>query len=122
MNETTRKKVRHREPLPDFDISTVLEALVPGCDIPTGFGWVRLHCPFHEDRTASAGVNHDKNGFRCFSCQRQGDSLKLYQQERGLSFKEALEALGNLTGIRTDKPTVVRKRRSSDLLKRGGDL
>jgi len=45
--------------------------------------------------------------------------LKLYQTERGLSFKEALEALGNLTNNRTDKPAV-RKRRSSDLLKRGG--
>ena len=123
MNETTRKKVRHREPygpIPDFPIATVLEALVPGCDVPTGFGWVRFHCPFHEDRTASAGVNHDKNGFRCFSCERQGDSLKLYQAERGLSFKEALGALENLTGIRTDKQPV-KKRRSSDLLKRSGD-
>ena len=112
------RKVRHREPLPDFDIATVLEALVPGCDIPTGFGWVRLHCPFHDDRTASAGVNHDVNGFYCFSCGRSGDSLKLYQQERGLSFKEALSALENLTNIRTDKPAG-KKRRSSDLLKRG---
>jgi len=113
------RKVRHREPLPDFDVATVLEALAPGCTVPTGLGWVRLHCPFHDDRTASAGVNHDVNGFYCFSCGRSGDSLKLYQQERGLSFKEALEALGNLTGIRTDKP--VKKRRASDLLKRGGD-
>jgi len=116
MNDTRRRKVH--EPLPDIPIALVLEALVPGCDVPTGFGWVRLHCPFHQDRTPSAGVNHDVNGFRCFSCERQGDSLKLYQTERGLSFKEALDSLGNLTGIRTDK-TVTRKRRSSDLLKRG---
>jgi hypothetical protein len=118
MNDLSRKKVRHREPLPDFSVATVLEALVPGCDIPTGFGWVRLHCPFHDDRTASAGVNHDLNAFVCHSCGRRGDSLKLYQQERGLTFKDALEALENLSGIRTDKQPV-KKRRSSDLLKRG---
>ena len=59
------------------------------------------------------------NGFRCFSCERQGDSLKLYQTERGLSFKEALDSLQNLTGISNTKP--IKKRRASDLLKRGGD-
>jgi DNA primase len=111
-----RKRVQHREPLPSFDIEAVLTEL--GAEsVPTGVGWVRMACPFHQDRTPSAAVNREKNGFVCHSCGRHGDALKLYQTERGLSFREALDACRKLAGISTDKP--IRKRRASELLQRG---
>jgi DNA primase len=111
-----RKRVQHREPLPQIPISSVLTEL--GMEsVPTGFGWVRCHCFAHEDRTASAAVNHDTNGYICHSCGRKGDSLKLLQTERGLSFREALEVAKGICNISTDKP--IRKRRASELLQRG---
>lgn len=86
--------------------------------VPTGYGWVRMRCPFHEDRTPSAAVNHDAEtgGFRCHSCGRHGDGLKLLMTELGLSFPEACERASALSPCTTTgRP--VRKRRASDLLK-----
>lgn len=109
----------HRDPLPKPEIADVLQEL-GATHVPTGYGWVRMRCPFHEDRTPSASVNHDPEtgGFRCHSCQRHGDGLKLLQDELGLSFTEALERASNLSpspGNRRSKPT--RRRRASDILK-----
>lgn len=74
-----------------------------------------MHCPFHEDRTKSASVNHEVNGFACHSCSRRGDGLKLLQTELGLSFKEACEKAEQLGGVVAEKARP--KRRASDLLK-----
>lgn len=85
--------------------------------VPTGFGWQRMSCPFHEDRTASASVNHEKNGYRCHSCERHGDSLKLLMTERGLTFREALDLGKTLIGVMPNGTVrTVKKRRASDLL------
>jgi DNA primase len=103
--------------VPKPPIAAVLAELT-GCDpedIPTGYGWVRMRCPFHEDRTPSAAVNHEVDGFRCHSCDRSGDALKLLQTERRIDFKEAAEIARALGGETTTK-TTKRKRRASDLL------
>jgi hypothetical protein len=45
---------------------------------PSGAGpWVTTHCFLHghDDRHASARVNIDSGGFRCFGCDRQGGIL-----------------------------------------------
>lgn len=107
---------RNRE-LPRPPIADVLRELGAD-DVPTGFGWVRMHCPFHEDRTKSASVNHEVGGFACHSCSRTGDGLKLLQSELGLSFAEATERAAALdpeygNGHSRKSP----KRRPSDLLK-----
>lgn len=111
------KRTRTLDPLPQPPIGDVLQEL--GAEsVPTGYGWVRMRCPFHEDRTPSAAVNHELNGFRCHSCGRSGDSLKLLQTEARLSFGEAVKRGSDLspgTGNSRSKP----KRRPSDLLKRG---
>ena len=108
--------------IPRPPIAAVLAELT-GCnpaDIPTGFGWTRMRCIFHEDRTPSASVNHDPEtgGFRCHSCGRHGDGLKLLQQELGLSFSEACDRARLLAGeeVRGQKTKKKRTRRASDLL------
>jgi DNA primase len=114
MSNAYKRKERHSE-LPAFPISDILVEL--GAEsVPTGFGWVRMHCPFHEDRTSSAAVNHDKQGFVCHSCGRRGDGLKLLQSELGLSFIEALNRAKELTGVGTGQRKS-KTRRASDLLK-----
>lgn len=88
-------------------------------DVPTGFGWVRAKCPFHDDRTASASVNHELQGFACMACGVTGDAIKLLQDQLGLTFREALEKARYLSGDETPtrgsggKPP--KRRRSSDL-------
>ena len=111
---------RHDD-IPRPPIAAVLAELT-GVDeksVPTGFGWTRLRCPFHEDRTPSASVNHDPEtgGFRCHSCGRHGDGLKLLQQELGLSFSEACDKARALGGdSQPGQKTKRRTRRASDLL------
>jgi hypothetical protein len=50
-------------------------------------------CPFHEDRTPSLSLSPDKGLWHCFSCGRGGDGISLFQQARGLEFKQAVEEL-----------------------------
>lgn len=115
---SSRPRAKAFAELPHPAIEAVLQEILGSeVDVPTGFGWVRMHCPFHEDRTASASVNHDpdEGGFKCYSCHRKGDAIKMLQVELGLDFKEAVGRAKRLAGGSTTNKTV-RKRRPSDLL------
>lgn len=103
---------RSRRKLAKLPIADVLREIT-GVEPPTGLGWVKMHCPFHEDRTPSAGVNHELERFHCFSCGRDGDGIDLLQNELRLSFTEAQERLGE----QQTRKAAGRKRRPSDLLK-----
>lgn len=110
---------RLRRELPRPAIADVLRELTGVEHIPTGYGWVRISCPFHEDRTPSAAVNHEIDGFICHSCQRSGDALKLLRNELRVTFHEATERASALTtGLA--KGNTKRNRRPSDLLVRSG--
>lgn len=103
--------------IPKPPIADVLKELGAE-DVPTGYGWVRMHCPFHEDRTKSASVNHELNGFNCHGCYIEGDGVKLFQTQLGLSFREACERASEMDpdyGNRQARKSP--KRRASDLLK-----
>lgn len=114
----SRRRTRPELEIPHPPIAAVLRELTGVENVPTGFGWVRMHCPFHEDRTPSASVNHDEEagGFRCHSCGRHGDPLKLLQQELGLDFKEACDRARALGGGSSEGTRKKRTRRASDLL------
>lgn len=108
---------RHSRELPRPSIESVLKELGAD-DVPAGHGWIRMRCYAHEDRTPSAAVNHEVDGYRCHSCGRQGDALKLLQNELGLSFSDTCERARQLSGEPTgSKNRTVRTRRPSDLLK-----
>lgn len=109
---------RHRQPLPKPAITDVLKHLTDNvADIPAGYGWVRIHCPFHKDATPSAAVNHQLAAFACHSCSRTGDGLKLLQTELGMSFREACDVARSLCGDRRAAPGT-HSSRFSDLLGR----
>jgi DNA primase len=76
-----------------------------------------MKCPFHDDRTASASVNHELEGFACLACGVKGDALKLLQEQGRLSFREALERAQLLTGQEAGSfsPKPAPKRRASDI-------
>ena len=108
------RQSRKRVEIPKPPIGAVLKELT-GEEVREGLGWVRIQCPFHEDRTPSASVNHELNGFACHSCGRSGDALKLLQDELRIDFKEACDKARALGGAVQARP----KRRPSDLLKKG---
>lgn len=72
------------------DLSTTLEHY--GCDLSRArtTGWAKVKCPFHDDRTPSASVNLEAGKFRCFVCDKQGDSIDLIMEAEGISFKDAI--------------------------------
>jgi DNA primase len=86
-----------RAPIPAFPIGLVLEAL--GAEsVPTGHGWRKMPCFLHPDRTPSAAVNHDVNGYKCHSCEVSGDPIKVVREVERLSFKDALAFCEEATG------------------------
>lgn len=88
-----------REPVPSYSIGDVLRYLGAE-DVPTGRGWLRMRCvsPAHADRTPSAAVNHDVNGYACFPCELSGDGLKLVMILEGVTFREALRICEEVAG------------------------
>ncbi len=51
-------------------------------------------CPFHAERTPSFCINPEKQLFYCFGCHEYGDVIHFVMKHRGITFKEALRALG----------------------------
>src|SRR5436305_12291315 len=60
--------------------------------------WVGL-CPFHEERTASFGVNADEKLYHCFGCQASGDAFTFVMETEGLDVAATLEALADRFGV-----------------------
>jgi DNA primase len=54
-------------------------------------------CPFHEDRTPSFVVYPGTQSFYCFGCRAHGDVFAFLMRYEGLSFREALEVIRNLS-------------------------
>lgn len=51
-------------------------------------------CPFHTDATPSFKVSPTKQIYHCFGCGANGDAIKFLQQHQGMTFLEAVQALG----------------------------
>lgn len=51
-------------------------------------------CPFHTEATPSFKVSPAKQIYHCFGCGANGDAIKFLQQHQGMTFKEAVQALG----------------------------
>lgn len=56
-------------------------------------------CPFHNEKTPSFNVSPDKQIYKCFGCQKTGNSVNFVMEHTGASFVEALELLGRKIGI-----------------------
>ncbi|MGI9461054.1 MAG: DNA primase [Alphaproteobacteria bacterium] len=56
-------------------------------------------CPFHHEKTPSFTVIEDKKFFHCFGCGKSGRAIDWLVEKRGLSFKEGLLTLSQLSGV-----------------------
>jgi hypothetical protein len=63
-------------------------------------------CPFHKEKTPSLSVkffpDKNKQKFKCWGCEEQGDALDFIMKYRGLDYKAAREYLG-MENIKTEK-------------------
>ena len=57
------------------------------------------HCPLHVDKTASLFITPSKNMFHCFSCGVGGNLVNWLMTFENLSFNEAVEKVGKLSGV-----------------------
>jgi DNA primase len=64
----------------------------------SGSGFLAL-CPWHNDRSPSLTVSTRLNRVKCFVCDRGADPIGWLQDQQGLSFPEAVEALARRYGI-----------------------
>ena len=60
-------------------------------------------CPFHEERTPSFSVDPREKLYHCFGCGVGGDVIKFVEEKEGLSFPEAVEALGDRYGVEVER-------------------
>ncbi len=56
-------------------------------------------CPFHDERTASFGVNPVEKVYYCFGCQASGDVFRFVMETEGLDFPGALQTLADRFGV-----------------------
>jgi len=67
--------------------------------IPHRHGYVKILCPFHDERVPSATVNTETDYFTCFACNIKGDSFDIIQlQERLDGFASTVEYAESLFG------------------------
>jgi len=65
---------------------------------PRGRTLVSL-CPFHAENSPSFTVFKETQHFHCFGCGKTGDVFTWLMERDGLSFREAMEVLGERAGV-----------------------
>jgi DNA primase len=77
-------------------------------------------CPFHDERTASFGIDPLDKLYYCFGCQRGGDAIGFVMEAEALDFTAAVEWLADRYGVRLEyesaSPDADRRREQRDRL------
>lgn len=69
-------------------------------------------CPFHQEKTPSFHVDHERGLFHCFGCGQGGDIFDFVMLTAHLTFTEAAEELARRAGVRFDVSPEAAKRES----------
>ncbi|SDL27978.1 DNA primase [Modicisalibacter muralis] len=56
-------------------------------------------CPFHQEKSPSFTVSHDKQFYHCFGCGAHGNALRFLMEYDNLRFPEAVEQLAARQGM-----------------------
>ncbi len=57
--------------------------------------WVKVVCPFHDDKTPSLSINLKHGGYICRGeCKTKGNLIKFHMRRHNLGFVEACKSLG----------------------------
>lgn len=52
-------------------------------------------CPFHEEKSPSFSIKQSENFYKCFGCNKSGDSIQFLIEYKKLSYQEAIQHLCN---------------------------
>jgi hypothetical protein len=75
-----------------------------GAKLPAvGSGWRKIRCPFHPDKTASAGINFDEGRFKCHACGVAGDVYDLIMHREGGNYREAVKYAETISPTGSDR-------------------
>lgn len=80
-----------------------------------------IHCPFHDEKTASLKIYPDQGTWHCYGCGKGGDQISFAREMFGLSFPAALTRidsdfhLGLFGGTRDE---LAEGRRKADAIRR----
>ena len=69
-------------------------------------------CPFHQEKTASFSVSHNKQIYYCFGCGVGGNAISFMMEYDRLSYPEAIEYLANSIGMALPEGKVVAQENS----------
>lgn len=95
------------------DIASVLR-YYGADDVPEGYRWRGIRCPFHHDTRASGRVNTELGAFACLGCGVKGDAISLIMQREGVDYPRAIERYTIITGEALPdlpRPTTGKRRR-----------
>lgn len=74
-------------------------------------------CPFHNEKTPSFSVSHDKQIYHCFGCGAGGNVITFIMEYENYSFVEALKFLADRVHIALPEPEVNEEMRKAMLYK-----
>lgn len=74
-------------------------------------------CPFHDEKTPSFTISHEKQFYHCFGCGAHGDAIDWMVEYNKLPWRQALEELAGRAGITlgTALPGEVRSRKNKKM-------
>lgn len=80
--------------LQDVDLKTLIEKETGQHFNKQGY----IKCPFHNEKTPSLSVkffpDRNKEKFRCWGCDKQGDAIDFIMEFKGIDYIKAREYLG----------------------------
>lgn len=65
---------------------------------------IQVLCPFHNDKNASMSINTESGLYHCFACNASGSAIGFYMKYNNLTYREALEKLGQNNYNYKNKP------------------
>ena len=96
-----------RQEIEDLKAAVDLVALFQAFGVEVrkqGRGFKAL-CPFHDEKTPSLSIDPKKGLYKCFGCDKAGDSLTFLQEHAKLSFAGAVAELRRQAGSLAPEPT-----------------
>ncbi|MDH4133559.1 MAG: DNA primase [Gammaproteobacteria bacterium] len=78
------------------DIIDIIDARVPLKKAGKDY---KACCPFHEEKTPSFTVSHDKQFYHCFGCGVHGSAIGFLMEYDHMSFPEAVQELAGRVGM-----------------------
>lgn len=96
------------------DIAEIVEQYV---DLKRSGTRLKGLCPFHSEKTPSFFVNPDMQMYHCFGCGQGGGVFDFVMEIEGVTFPEAVRALGQKVGVEVESKRIpVEERSRNDAL------